>query len=138
MNHTFKIGDHQIEVDIDATREFYTRQNKIIDDCECQDCFYFHNDFINQPLNIFKILISFGIDIKKNLNSEPTGLWCIRNKNGQVSHLVQRFQLIGKLIQNKENYFILSSHDNGFKVSTSFSQSANNKIDIELIIDETV
>ena len=136
MNTKFAIEKNQIEVDIKATREFYLTQNEIPKDCECDDCAYFYNEFINMTSKTLVLIQSFGVDLGKNLTSEPTGVWCVRDESGKVAHIFQVYQMCGKLLDINKKEFEYSSIENEMKMNVKFIQSAIDKIDIELTIGE--
>ncbi|WP_338768199.1 hypothetical protein WAF17_07320 [Bernardetia sp. ABR2-2B] len=136
MNTKFTIEKNQIEVDVKATREFYLTQNKIPKDCKCEDCEYFYNEFTNLSSKTLEQLKSFGVDLGKNLTSEPTGVWCVRDDRGEVIHIFQVYQISGKLLETNEKEFEYSNIENGLKMNIKFLQSSLDKIDIELTVDE--
>ena len=136
MKTIFEIKNKKIEIDVDATREFYDAQNKIPQDCECGDCLYFYEEFINKPYSIFILLRKFGVDLGKNLRREPTGVWCVRESNGKIVYIFQVYKIIGKFLISEEKDVQYSMVEDGFNMSIKFIQLDSNAIDIELNIEE--
>lgn len=136
MTQTFKINNEDLHVDPAKTREFYLTQNKIIDDCKCDDCSFYTTNFIKENLEIFYILRSMGVDLEKNLTSEPTGVWCIRNDNGNILHCQQVYQTVGQILTNDVSKVNYEKTENGFKVAATFLKTDSDKVDIELLIDK--
>lgn len=95
MKQTFKINNEELQVDTVKTKEFYQTQNKIIDNCTCDDCNFYATNFIKEKLEIFSILQLMGVDLEKNLITEPTGVWCIRDDQGKFLHCQQVYQTVG-------------------------------------------
>ena len=125
-----------LDVDTAKTMEFYKSQNKIVDDCTCDDCNFYATIFIKEKLEIFSLLQSMGVDLEKNLISEPTGVWCIRDDNGNLLHCQQIFQVVGQLSIKNSSKLRFENTEFGFGVATTFAQADGDKIDIEVLIDK--
>jgi len=136
MRTNFRVGKEQIEVDVNSTREFYLSEETVINDCDCVDCFYFYNEFINKPSETLELIKSFGVALGKNLTNEPTGAWCVRSNNGKVVHIFQVYQVNGKLLSTNGESFECTNNENRLKMNVKFQQSAFSMIDIELTVDE--
>lgn len=136
LTQTFKIHNVELQVDIAKTKEFYLTQNKITDDCSCNDCVFYATIFIHENLEIFNILPLMGVDLGKNMASEPTGVWCVRDDNDNFLHCQQVYQAVGQLSANNVSKVEYEKDDNGFKVTATFIQAGADKIDIALQIDK--
>lgn len=123
-----------MQVDTIKTQEFYLTQNKIIDDCSCADCRFYATTIIKENFEIFRILKSAGVDLKKNLSTEPTGVWCIRDDDGSLLCCQQVYQTFGKLLNNVISKFKYEMTENGFNVTAIFLPTDSGKIDIDLTI----
>lgn len=136
MKEEFNIVNHIIKIDVQATIHFYQTQNSILDDCTCNDCSYFYHDFIHKSFSVFDTLRRFGVDLGKNLNSEPTGVWCVREDNGKVVHIFQVYQVIGHFADTslEEIHYSITESDLNFNIK--LIQSGSDNIDIELRIEE--
>ena len=135
MTQTFKINNKSIQIDTSKTIEFYLSQKKILDNCKCDDCNFYATTFIKENLEIFKILRSMGVDLEKNLSSEPTGVWCIRD-DGKFLHCEQVYQTEGKFSNCDTSEVKYENIENGFKVSATFLKAGDDKVGIELIVDK--
>jgi len=129
-----KIKNEFIEVDVDATQEFYLTQNDILEDCECDDCQYFYKNFIHKPFKILEIIKKFGVDLSENLVDESTGVWCVRN-DSHLLHIFQVYQAKG-VIHNPQKEIKYSVIEHGLKMEIRLYQSAFNVIDIELTVNK--
>jgi hypothetical protein len=127
------LQDLSLSIDSDKTKLFYLTQNRIIDSCQCVDCQFFSEIFIKEPLEIFSFLSSIGVDLQKNLESEPTGVWCVRDENSNFIHCDQVYQAVGHLSKSEVRY---ENEENGYKIKAHFVQTNNNSIEIELRIDK--
>lgn len=136
MTHTFYINGEPIQIDTAKTVEFYLAQNKIVDDCQCDDCNFYATTFIKNELEIFSTLNAMGIDLCKNLISEPTGVWCVRGDHGELLHCEQIYQAVGQFTNEMTSKVIYEKTENNFKVFVSVVKMENAIIDFQLIIDK--
>lgn len=136
MNSALKIEDGKIEIDVDATRNFYLTQNETIKDCDCDECAFYYNDFIHQPFQFLEELKCLGIDLGKNLTSEPSGVWCVRDDDKKVVHIAQVYQAKGRFLNQDETQFKSEKAENGLNVKLNFLQSKPDTIDIEVQIND--
>jgi hypothetical protein len=88
-----------------------------------------------QPFEIFKALSDMGVDLEKNLSSEPTGVWCIRDDNGELIHFFQVYQIFGSIDSLDKAEIKYLKIDRGYKVDAKFIESSANTVDIELKFD---
>jgi hypothetical protein len=135
LTEPFKIGNALLEIDTSATEGFYLEQDKIVDDCACDDCRFFATEFVVKDLEIFKTLQSMGVDLEKNLQTEA-GVWCVRSDNGSFLHCEQVYRAFGRLIQNDTTAVKYEMIQNGYKVNLTFIQVDNDKIDIVFLVDK--
>lgn len=77
------------------TELFYKTQISVLTDCNCSDCEYYQTVFIKKPLVLFVFLLEVKVDLSKNLNFEPTGVWIVRNENLKFEYCEQAFLLKG-------------------------------------------
>ncbi|XWN36699.1 MAG: hypothetical protein ROO71_12140 [Balneola sp.] len=71
-----------------------------------------------------------GVDLTKNLTSEPTGVWCIRDDTGTMNHCQQVLRAMGKVVG--EDKILYKKIEYGYEVNSEFEQINSNEIDIEL------
>ncbi len=124
----FQIAENFVIVDVEATKKFYLAQNHISEDCACGYCAYYLNHFIKQPFEIFNLLSNLGIDLEKNLNSEPTGVWSIVDDENILQHCNQTFQVVGSVNSD----FTYKKQELGYNVKASFLKVEKDKVFIEL------
>lgn len=127
-NSQFQIAGKSVFVDIDATTKFYSSQNHISEDCPCDDCNHYLNYFIKRPFEILTILSKMGIDLEKNLNSEPTGVWCHVGEDNQLGHCSQTFEVIGSI----NSSFTYQYREFGYDIKVVFEKIDEGKIFIGL------
>lgn len=137
MRTSFEIGNISIMVDVEKTRAFYTEQKTIIQGCQYADCQYYANSFINEPIEIFSLLRSFGIDLTKNLNADPGGVWCIHDDSGGLLHCNQVCMIVGSFEEHTDSEAVYRKEENGYATMAFFSQHEEDFIQIELQIDRT-
>lgn len=131
------VEDLVVRVDINKTKEFYTKQNEIIEDCNCEDCSFYYKDFINREYRFLKHLTSCGIDLKKNLNNEPTGVSCIRNDSGEVINITQVFHVKGEVLSLNERLVLLKEVEGNLVIKLRYIVlNGTNDIDIELEVNK--
>jgi hypothetical protein len=135
MTEDFKINGTTLKVDKVSTEKFYLTQNKITDNCGCSDCLFYADNFTKQPFEIFKTLKDMGVDLEKNLSSEPTGVWCVRDDNGQLIYCFQVYQVFASLDTLDKTEISYEKHESGYKVDAKFIQSSADRVDIELKFD---
>lgn len=122
-------------VDIDKTKEFYLTQEKIIDNCTCDDCRFYATEFIKEKLEIFEVISETGVDLEKNLKSEPTGVWCVRDEDGSLLFCQQVYQVTGKILPEGTSRLNYEKTEKGYKITVLFTQPSSDKIDIDLVIE---
>ncbi len=137
MTVTIEIEGFLLLIDRDKTQQFYLTQENIVDDCQCTDCKFYSETFTKEPIKIFSILSSFGVDLQKNVSSEPTGVWCIRDENDMFLHCGQVYQVVGQFEKGDKSQVKYETQENGYNVNAVFIKGESNTIDIELNIDKT-
>ena len=133
METTFDRG--VINVEMELTRQFYLKQHSVIADCSCSDCVFFFENVIHRPFEIFKILRDFGVDLGKNLDSEPTGAWCVRDDHGELIHCDQTYQIFGKMDCWGKSEFNYSKFEDGWRVNARFRQLNLDNVSVALNVD---
>lgn len=136
MYHKFKICDQTIEVDVQETIYFYNTQKYTLEDCQCSDCAYFVNTFIHKPFEIFKILKTMGVDLRKNIDKDE-GVWCIMYGD-KVIHIDHLFYLIGHFSDGNVKEVIYHKNEENFKIETLFFISPHqaNTLGIQIEINK--
>ena len=123
-------------IDPDESSAFYLTQNKITDDCSCEDCLFYTTVFTKERLEIFSMLSSMGVDLERNLQSEPTGVWCVMNEHNNFLHSQQVYRTIGQITPSGVTQVKYEKVENGYKVNALFLKAGDNTIDIDLMIDK--
>jgi hypothetical protein len=127
-----QIGNSLIKTDKAATEKFYLSQKKITDDCQCADCKFYAETVTNYPFEIFEILRDLGVDVEKNLDSEPTGAWCVRDDNGKLLHCDQAYKFSGDLGDKGDFEYLKVEGD--FRIRAEFRQIASDSVYVALDI----
>ena len=135
MTKDFEINGTTLQVDKETTKNFYLTEDKITDSCGCDDCAFYANILIKQPFEIFQMLKEMGVDLEKNLSSEPTGVWCIRDDNGQIIHFDQVYRVFGTIVSEDRGEISYLRMENKYKIKAKFSQYEADCVDIELKFD---
>lgn len=133
MKYYKKIENVFSKVDKLKTEKFYLSQNLIIDDCSCNDCNFYQNEFINSSFDILKKIKDCGVDLRKNINDEPTGVWVIRKK-GKLINCQVAYRLYGDFKELKEEFYEII--DNYFKVIIHLNKNQNSFVTIYITFDE--
>ena len=134
MTTTIKVQDNSLQVDVSKTEEFYLTQHHITEDCACDDCEFYSTEFIKQPLEIFGLILKMGVDLGKNLKSEPSGVWCIREADGNFTYSQQVYQTFGHILPIDTSQIKYEKTEKGFNINALFSQTKDETIDIVLTI----
>ena len=133
MKKDFELDGLTLRVDKEETENLYLTEIAITDNCNCEDCSYYADILIKQPFEIFQKLEEMGVDLGKNLSSEPTGVWCIRDSKGQLIHFDQVYRVYGSILKSdKVNYLTV---ENNYKIDATFIPYKLDCIDIELKFD---
>ena len=114
MKITPEIDNITSRVDRIETEKFYTTQSRVMEGCDCEDCKYYEEEFIKKPMPFFKVLKECGVDLGKNIDSEPTGAWVIR-ENEEFICCEQAYLVKGDFADITEATFEL--HDGKFKTN---------------------
>jgi len=136
MKKDFKIDGTILRVDKKVTKNLYLTEVKITDNCNCDDCDFYVNRLIKQPFEIFQMLLEMGIDLEKNLSSEPKGVWCVRDNQGQLIHVDQVYRLSGTIIDKQE--IVYSRIEETYKIGARFIPYKVDYVDVELKFDQAV
>jgi hypothetical protein len=130
MEEIIEIGENRIAYDNKKTSDAYLKEISIIENCPCDDCYYFANVITKLELEIFQILKNSGVNLEKNLGSEPTGVWCIRNENDKFEFFQQAYLIKGRILEN--NYFQYRKEELGLKITAEFQNENTNDVVIDL------
>ena len=133
-DQTFEIQDFRMNIDIGKTRNLYSQEVKIIDNCSCEDCHFYATVFINNNLEIFRILTSVGVDLEKNVKSQP-GVWFVQDEKGNFCYCEQECRLHGSIISKGVSQFKYSRKEQGLEIAAVFAQNGIENIDIYLTIE---
>ncbi|MGV6861799.1 MAG: hypothetical protein ACWA41_08500 [Putridiphycobacter sp.] len=121
---TFKIGDFNFIVDVKSTKEFYSNQNFVLDDCNCEGCqLYVKNLSLLSEILFFRKIMEMGVDLSKNLNNESTGVWCVCDDFGELNSVSQSFIIKGSISQGINQNSIDLFHDD-FMLRVEFYQES--------------
>lgn len=130
----FNINSEYLQIDVAKTKEFYLTQNKILEGCSCNDCYFYTTTLIKSNLEIFRILNDMGIDLSKNLSSEPTGAWCIRDEKEGFLSSQQTYQAVGQFLNNNNLKVVYEKVESNLNVFACFLKTDSDKINVDLII----
>ena len=130
MEETIKIGENRIAYDNKKTSDAYSKEANIIENCPCEDCHYFVTVITQLELEIFQILKNTGVNLEKNLDSEPTGVWCIRDDNDEFVFFQQAYLIKGRILEN--NSFQYGKEELGFKITAEFLNENEDDVIIDL------
>lgn len=130
MEEIIKIGQNRIAYDKKKTSEAYSKEVNIIENCSCEDCHYFAIVITKLELEIFQILKNAGVNLEKNLDSEPTGVWCIRDNNDEFVYFQQVYRIKGRILEN--NSFQYEKEELGFKITAEFLNENTDDVIIDL------
>jgi hypothetical protein len=120
---TFQISQCRITVDLDKTAEFYSRQNLIVDDCDSKYCKYFTEEVVHKEIRIFKILKNMGVDLVKNENNHPDGLWHTGDSDKFNNSYIQHYKIFG--IIGKTQLSTLRINEKGLKSVEYFESTSD-------------
>ena len=132
MKYSDKIENLLSKVDEIETKNFYLTQNLIQEDCSCEDCKFYQEKFIKLSLDIYLKLNDCGVDLRKNINDEPTGVWVIREKEILI-HCEPAYRLFGNFKDLKED--IYETINDNYKVTTQVFKNDNSFVTLYLTID---
>lgn len=132
MKYSEKIEDILSKVDVIETKKFYLKQNLIQKDCDCDDCKFYQEEFIKYSLDIYKDLNSCGVDLRKNINDESTGVWVVREEN-KLIHCEPAYRLYGNFKDIKESIF--ESNESNFKITIQLHKNNDSFVTLYLTID---
>ncbi|MGV9004792.1 hypothetical protein [Flavobacterium sp.] len=130
MEETISIEENKITYEKEKTSEAYLKEISIVVNCPCEDCHYFVNVITKLNLEIFRILKNACVDLEKNLDSEPTGVWCIKDNNDEFAFFQQAYLIKGRIL-NKDS-FQYEKEELGLKINAEFLNKNTNDIIIDL------
>lgn len=142
---TFQICQCRITVDIAKTTAYYAEQNLITEDCNCEYCKHYVENVINKEVRIFEILSKMGVDLAKNGNNQPDGLWYTGSKNKFKHSYIHHYKIFGTI--GKSTRSTLKIDQNGRKsveyfhnetdsyTNYIFRQSGDDEIECQVNID---
>ncbi len=130
MEEIIKIVENRIVYDNNRTSNAYLKEINIIENCPCDDCYYFATIITKLELEIFQVLKNVGVNLEKNLDSEPTGVWCIRDDNNEFVFFQQVYLIKGRILGN--NSFRYEKEELGFKITAKFLNEKEDDVFIDL------
>lgn len=86
----------------DTTVNYYKDQLTAKENCQCKECVYFQDVFIKKELKLFVFLTELGIDLRKDEDIDPEGLWMILDDNNEFSHCLTAHAVLGNFSELKE------------------------------------
>ena len=93
----FQIGQCRITVDIKKTTEYYSEQNLITDDCDCEFCKHYSENVINKDVRAFKILKNMGVDLSKNENNQLENVWHTGPREKFKNSYIHHYKIFGTI-----------------------------------------
>ena len=133
MKNLFKIQYISLHVDVEKTKKYYLKENKIVDDCNCGDCRFYVDVILNKPIEIFQLLLKTGVNLEKNVASEPTGVWCIID-DGIFLYVEQTYNIVGQIVDENVN-LNYKKIEFGYLVNAAFRNIDSDTISIYLSIE---
>lgn len=93
-------GDFRVDVDVEATREFYNKFGKtVLEDCGCCNCRNYYEAITNVSDKVKSFFNSLGIDPQKS----PEATWWDTDENG-VAYYSVYFHVVGTIVNSVEIY----------------------------------
>ncbi len=133
MIESIRLNDIIVEYDKGKTSDAYLNEINIKNDCPCGDCHFFVDVVLKIDLEIFRFLKNVGTDLKKNLKTEPTGVWCIRDDDNEFICFQQVYLIKGSLSKNSSHHY--EKEELGLKINAEFINEDDNII-VDLIVDK--
>ncbi|WP_207531819.1 hypothetical protein [Desertivirga arenae] len=101
----FQIEEMILEVDFDATAKYYAEQPQIKENCSCGDCKYFQDELIRQPIKLFELLKQMGVDLSRQPDINPDGIFCINDDITFRKKYVCYYLVVGQIVEFKEKSY---------------------------------
>ena len=102
----FEFGKFKIDVDVEATREYYAKHGRtVLEDCGCINCRNFYTVMSNPTEKVRAFFDSIGADPLKS----PEATWFDTNENG-IAYYYIIYHLVGTIIHADDIY---TPHPNG-------------------------
>lgn len=93
----FQIGQCRLHIHLKRTREFYTAQPKITENCSCGYCKYFETEVIKQSNELFDLLKKMEVNLSRQPNINPDGVSCIGESNPGKLGYIGNYFVYGKI-----------------------------------------
>ena len=77
MKKSVQIGQCRIYVEETKTKNFYSDQPMISDNCKCENCQNFDKNVVKRDLRLFNNLKTMGVILERQPNINPDGVSCI-------------------------------------------------------------
>ena len=113
----FDLGDTVVDIDVNATREYYTKYNPI-NDCNCTGCKNFRQAIMNCSDNVKETFKSFGIDDMRYITEIIP--WVNVNSNDSRNGLFWYqgfFHVKGEVVKEDKN---VSKGEEGIIIDNNF------------------
>jgi hypothetical protein len=131
MTYSEKVKHITAKVDIGDTNKYYESQIQFVENCSCEECTYYQNEFLNIPFSIFILLNDLGVDLRKHIDSEadPEGLWVTMDK-GILVYCHSTYKLIGNFINVDNDFF--ETIENEYQITIELYKNNDTSITIFL------
>jgi len=143
---TFQIGQCRLHIHLKRTKEFYSVQPKISENCSCGYCKYFENKVIKQTSKLFDLLKKMGVELNRQPDINPDGISCIgESKPHKLGYMGYYFVYgeIGKTSKkNKKlnndgsvNEVVFNNTEFGTETHVTIKQIEDDKLSFEFYLD---
>ena len=96
----FEFGKFRVDVDVEATREFYQKHGKtVLEDCGCASCRNYYRAITKVPDKVKSFFDTLGIDPQKS----PEATWFHTDEKGVAIYLIL-FHVVGTMVNEVELY----------------------------------
>jgi hypothetical protein len=143
---TFQIGQCRLHIHAKRTKEFYSAQPKISENCSCGYCKYFETEVVTQPNRLFDLLRKMEVDLSRQPNINPNGVSCIgESKPNKLGYMGNYFVYgeIGKTSKKNKKInddksvseVIFNDAEFGTNIQVTIKQVEEDKLSFEFYMD---
>lgn len=118
----YTLHSNRILYDKAATVRFYKSQDPIVEDCNCEGCWLYVENVVHLDFEIFRVLKDLGVDLLKNLRSEPDGVFVTLGDKGEMVHCTQTYQIVGRLAIGPK-FEVYTNVEHGYRIEAEFTDT---------------
>ncbi len=118
--------------DRESTENYYRDQLTAKENCSCVGCIYFEDVFLKNKLQLYTVLEGFGIDVRKEQDVDPEGLWMILDDDNKLCRCTIDYVVFGDFDEGTALDKVFEFFEDSLRINLEFNSLDKNAVMIRL------